>query len=98
MGDAFDAHAELAVVDETHAGQMEAPIGFRNIAVHSYQNIGCIANALINSDSLRGKSKARAGASYQGSGNRRTQRRISAQPELKAAPGKNPGAAHTKMP
>ena len=39
MGGAFDALAELAVIDETLAGQMKAAVGFRNIAVHSYQNI-----------------------------------------------------------
>ncbi len=39
MGGVFDALTELAVIDETLAGQMKAAVGFRNIAVHSYQNI-----------------------------------------------------------
>ena len=39
MGAAFDALAELAVIDETLASQMKAAVGFRNIAVHSYRSI-----------------------------------------------------------
>ncbi|MDP6980411.1 MAG: DUF86 domain-containing protein [Myxococcota bacterium] len=39
MGAAFDALAELEVIDEGLARQMKAAVGFRNIAVHSYQQI-----------------------------------------------------------
>jgi uncharacterized protein YutE (UPF0331/DUF86 family) len=39
MGAAFDSLAELAVIDETLANQLKAAVGFRNIAVHSYQKI-----------------------------------------------------------
>jgi uncharacterized protein YutE (UPF0331/DUF86 family) len=39
MGSAFDALAELGVIDEELAGQMKAAVGFRNIAVHSYRRI-----------------------------------------------------------
>ena len=39
MGGAFDALAELSVIDEALAGQMKAAVGFRNIAVHSYRRI-----------------------------------------------------------
>lgn len=39
MGGAFDALSKLDVIDEGLAQQMKAAVGFRNIAVHSYQHI-----------------------------------------------------------
>ena len=39
MGGAFDALAELGVIDDALAGQMKSAVGFRNIAVHSYRRI-----------------------------------------------------------
>lgn len=39
MGGAFDALAELGVIDEELARQLKAAVGFRNIAVHSYRRI-----------------------------------------------------------
>jgi uncharacterized protein YutE (UPF0331/DUF86 family) len=39
MGAAFDALAELAVLDGDLAIRMKVAVGFRNIAVHSYQSI-----------------------------------------------------------
>ncbi len=39
MGGAFDALAELGVIDEALAAQMKAAVGFRNIAVHSHRRI-----------------------------------------------------------
>jgi uncharacterized protein YutE (UPF0331/DUF86 family) len=39
MGGAFDALAELGVIDGVLARQLKAAVGFRNIAVHSYRRI-----------------------------------------------------------
>lgn len=39
IGSAFDALAEIGVIDEELAGQLKAAVGFRNIAVHSYRRI-----------------------------------------------------------
>ena len=39
MGGAFDALAELGVIDGVLARQLKAAGGFRNIAVHSYRRI-----------------------------------------------------------
>ncbi len=39
MGEAFEALAELAVIDDELAARMKAAVGFRNIVIHSYQSI-----------------------------------------------------------
>ena len=39
MGQAFDALARLGAIDDALAKRMKAAVGFRNIAVHSYQTV-----------------------------------------------------------
>jgi len=39
MGQAFDALARLGAIDDVLAKRMKAAVGFRNIAVHSYQTV-----------------------------------------------------------
>ena len=39
MGEAFDALAHLGVIDGQLGDRMKAAVGFRNIAVHSYQSV-----------------------------------------------------------
>jgi len=39
MGGAFDALAELGVISEALRDRLKSAVGFRNIAVHSYQAI-----------------------------------------------------------
>lgn len=39
MGAAFDALAELAIIDDDLASRMKAAVGVRNLAVHGYQSI-----------------------------------------------------------
>ncbi len=39
MGQTFDALAQLGIIDEHLSGRLKAAVGFRNIAVHSYQKV-----------------------------------------------------------
>ena len=39
MGTAFEALVELRVIDDELASRMKAAVGFRDIVIHSYQNI-----------------------------------------------------------
>ncbi|MEX1082104.1 MAG: DUF86 domain-containing protein [Halofilum sp. (in: g-proteobacteria)] len=39
MGDAFDSLARLGLIDEELRMRMRAAVGFRNVAVHAYQQI-----------------------------------------------------------
>ncbi len=39
MGQSFEALQEVGIIDETLARQMKAAVGFRNIAIHEYEEI-----------------------------------------------------------
>ena len=54
MGGAFDALAERAIISEPLRDRLEAAVGFRNVAVHSYQTIDWAIVHTITHERLEG--------------------------------------------
>jgi uncharacterized protein YutE (UPF0331/DUF86 family) len=52
MGQAFDMLAQQKVITEALAGRMRKAVGFRSIAVHSYENIDWAVVYMIVKDHL----------------------------------------------